>query len=195
MRVILFLCTDNYYRSRFAECYFNHRARQAKLPWLALSRGLTLEFGIKRVGPLSPLVRQELARLNIAIPSDARFPRAVDSDDLLLADRIVALTDVEHRQLVRERFPGWQEAIEYWSIHDPDRATPQAALPYVAKKIDRVVWDMASTTCNGEPASSGHEAGKRKPASVRQPATRRAFAASPAYPGWDITGMTDRQPR
>jgi hypothetical protein len=39
---VLFVCTGNHYRSRFAEALFNQKARQAQLDWRALSRGLRL---------------------------------------------------------------------------------------------------------------------------------------------------------
>ena len=40
MKTLLFLCTGNYYRSRYAEELFNHRAAPAGLNWRAQSRGL-----------------------------------------------------------------------------------------------------------------------------------------------------------
>ncbi|HEX3600375.1 MAG TPA: hypothetical protein VHU84_09555, partial [Lacipirellulaceae bacterium] len=40
---VLFLCTGNYYRSRFAEIYFNWLAQQRGLAWSAESRGLALD--------------------------------------------------------------------------------------------------------------------------------------------------------
>jgi protein-tyrosine phosphatase len=43
VKTILFLCTGNYYRSRFAEELFNHHAERAGLYWVAQSRGLALE--------------------------------------------------------------------------------------------------------------------------------------------------------
>ena len=39
-RRLLFLCTGNYYRSRFAELLFNALAREAGLSWIASSRGI-----------------------------------------------------------------------------------------------------------------------------------------------------------
>src|SRR4051812_12382323 len=53
MKTVLFLCTGNYYRSRFAEVVFNTLAGRAGLPWRAESRGLALELGVNNVGPLS----------------------------------------------------------------------------------------------------------------------------------------------
>lgn len=53
LKKILFLCTGNYYRSRFAEHFFNDLARQQQLKWFADSRGLAIERGIHNVGPIS----------------------------------------------------------------------------------------------------------------------------------------------
>lgn len=61
MRTVLFLCTGNYYRSRFAEEIFNARAAALGLDWRAESRALAIERGKNNVGPISPLVRSALA--------------------------------------------------------------------------------------------------------------------------------------
>ena len=45
---VLFLCTGNYYRSRFAEVLFNSVDGKMGLPWRASSRGLALERGVHR---------------------------------------------------------------------------------------------------------------------------------------------------
>ena len=42
-QTILFICTGNYYRSRFAEAFFNHHAEVRGLCWRAISRGLAIE--------------------------------------------------------------------------------------------------------------------------------------------------------
>ena len=52
--VVLFLCTGNYYRSRFAEVLFNHLARERGSCWRAESLGLDLAIGVNNVGPISP---------------------------------------------------------------------------------------------------------------------------------------------
>jgi protein-tyrosine phosphatase len=38
-KLVLFLCTGNYYRSRYAEELFNHLARAEGIGWRAFSRG------------------------------------------------------------------------------------------------------------------------------------------------------------
>ena len=52
--IVLFLCTGNYYRSRFAEVLFNHVAGERGLGWRAESRGLDLAGGVNNMGPQSP---------------------------------------------------------------------------------------------------------------------------------------------
>ena len=62
---LLFLCTGNYYRSRFAEILFNSVAQQEGLPWEAGSRGLALERGFNNVGPIAKSVVQALQGMKI----------------------------------------------------------------------------------------------------------------------------------
>ena len=45
MNTVLFLCSGNYYRSRFAEHQFNAIADRDQLPWRADSRGLVVGPG------------------------------------------------------------------------------------------------------------------------------------------------------
>jgi protein-tyrosine-phosphatase len=52
-KTVLFLCTGNYYRSRFAEILFNSVAAPMGLPWRASSRGLAIERGVNNIGPMS----------------------------------------------------------------------------------------------------------------------------------------------
>ncbi len=52
-RTVLFLCTGNYYGSRFAEVLFNSVAGKMGLAWRASSRGLARERGVHNVGPMA----------------------------------------------------------------------------------------------------------------------------------------------
>jgi protein-tyrosine phosphatase len=58
-RQVLFLCSGNYYRSRFAEDLFNHAAKSAGLNWRASSRGLALDP--ENIGSVSHFTHQALA--------------------------------------------------------------------------------------------------------------------------------------
>src|SRR5580692_5617323 len=118
-RTVLFLCTGNYYRSRFAEVLFNSVAGKMGLPWKASSRGLALERGVNNVGPMASSAIKALETRGIRAVADfARFPIPVTADDLDIADWIVALKQAEHLPLLQERFPDWAEKVEYWQVDD-----------------------------------------------------------------------------
>ena len=104
-RTLLFLCTGNYYRSRFAEAFFNQHGAKLGLPWRAVSRGLAIEMGVKNVGPMSIDTRARLGELGIPHERYLRLPQQVTAEELERADLIVALKEAEHRALLRERFP------------------------------------------------------------------------------------------
>ncbi len=118
-KTVLFLCTGNYYRSRFAEVLFNSVAGKMGLPWRASSRGLALERGTHNVGPMAPSAIRTLEALGVCAGDDcARQPAQVTTDDLERADRIVALKRDEHLPLLQERFPAWAEKVEFWQVDD-----------------------------------------------------------------------------
>lgn len=132
---MLFLCTGNYYRSRFAEILFNHHAGRLNLNWRADSRGLAPEFGIWNIGPMSEYVVARLAGQGIGHHAYLRMPRRVSEADLAGADLIVAVKEAEHRPLLRQRFPAWAARVEYWHIHDLDGAIPQEALAGLEREV------------------------------------------------------------
>src|SRR5438046_4675900 len=93
-KAVLFLCTGNYYRSRFAEILFNSVAGRLGLPWRASSRGLALERGVNNVGRMAVAAVKTLKTLGIRAAEDvARFPEQVTSEDFHGADWIVALKE------------------------------------------------------------------------------------------------------
>ena len=120
MKTILFLCTGNYYRSRFAEELFNHHAELAGLDWVAQSRGLALERGAHNVGPISPFALHALKEMVITPRGADRFPRHCTVDDLSGADFLVAVKEAEHRPLMRE---------------DVEDVAPAEAPPLLAQEV------------------------------------------------------------
>src|ERR1700724_2658248 len=140
-KMVLFLCTGNYYRSRFAEVLFNSVAVKMKLPWQASSRGLALERGINNVGPMAASAITALSALGVrAFDAVARFPVQVTVNDLEGADRIIALKHAEHLPLLQERFPAWVEKIEFWHVDDA---------PEVLGLIEREVMGLVARILGG----------------------------------------------
>src|SRR5262249_55312936 len=111
-KTVLFLCTGNYYRSRYAEILFNSVAGRMNLPWKASSRGLALERGVNNVGPMAASAIAALEALGVkAGDAIARMPAQVTTDDLEGAALVVALKHAEHLPLLQERFPAWAEKV------------------------------------------------------------------------------------
>ena len=68
---VMFLCTNNYHRSRFAEMLFNALAKEANLDWTACSRGLIVRFSPSSADPISIRALEGLAVRRI---SSQRWP-------------------------------------------------------------------------------------------------------------------------
>lgn len=135
-RIVLFLCTGNYYRSRFAEELFNHKAAAIRIGWQAQSRALAVERGIGNIGPLSPFALQALQARGCSPTGGNRMPRQCAATDLESAHRIIALNEPEHRPLIRERFPEWEQRVQFWQVADVGFVRPQAALAAIEQHID-----------------------------------------------------------
>jgi protein-tyrosine phosphatase len=144
MKTLLFLCTGNYYRSRFAEELFNYGALRHKLHWLAQSRGLAIERGAGNVGPLSPFALAALAHRRLIARGAQRLPQQCTAADLQDASYIVALDETEHRPLMLERFPHWEPRIEYWQIGDIDVLAPEVALGSIDGQIELLLGRLLS---------------------------------------------------
>jgi protein-tyrosine phosphatase len=137
MNSVLFLCTGNYYRSRFAEIYFNQMSMAQGLSWHADSRGLRLHA--ENPGPISYYVVQFLRERGIHLTDPIRFPRMVSESDLQVADLIVAVKRAEHRPLMEIAFARWVDNVEYWDVHDVEDSSPSEALPLLASRVAELV--------------------------------------------------------
>jgi protein-tyrosine phosphatase len=139
MKNVLFLCTGNYYRSRFAEELFNHHAAHAGLDWQAHSRALAVERGTNNVGPVSPFVLRGLEQRGITATGATHFPCQCTVTDLEAADIVVALDETEHRPLMRERFSSWEHAVRYWGVGDVLIVTPNRALSLIDMEVNSLL--------------------------------------------------------
>jgi protein-tyrosine phosphatase len=125
---VLFLCSGNYYRSRFAEEVFNRLAEGQGLAWRAESRGLGVGRHGKNIGPISIHALRGLAALGIDLKGEIRMPQKLLLEDLESADVVIAVKQAEHRDMLQEQFPDWVSRVEFWHVHDLDAATPDVAL-------------------------------------------------------------------
>jgi protein-tyrosine phosphatase len=141
--LLLFLCTGNYYRSRFVELLFNWQAAVVDLPWRAESRGIALELGIHNRGPISPYVLSGLRARGLMLDAVARFPQQAQECDFARADRLIALDETEHRPLLQQRFPLWVERVEFWQVPDVPRASAASALAAMETRVYELIRTLS----------------------------------------------------
>jgi protein-tyrosine phosphatase len=147
MQKILFLCTGNYYRSRFSEHLFNHLASKHGLDWVADSRALAIERGINNPGPISRYAVAALAQRDIIIEDSDRYPLGANLEDFQTASKVIALDEYEHRPLMQERFPDLANSIEYWLVHDIDKTPADEALGNIEKQIVKLIKEELMANC------------------------------------------------
>ena len=153
--LVLFLCTGNYYRSRFAERLFIARACLQGLDWNADSRGLFETPNPNNVGFMSPFAVEGLTVRGVDLGPHSRFPMPVVEDDFRRATRIVALDESEHEPLIKRRFPRFLDCVDFWRVHDIDRTQPVEALAAIEIQVQRLVDALVAVNM-GEVARVAH---------------------------------------
>src|SRR6266481_5382823 len=136
-KTVLFLCTGNYYRSRFAEMLFNHLAAQQAMAWRADSRGLDPDP--YNIGPISRHTLEAARKLGILPAEPPRYPIRAAAIDFQGCHHIVAVKEAEHRSLLERMFPTIVERVEFWHVHDLDCAGPEEAIPQLEQLVHALI--------------------------------------------------------
>jgi len=142
---ILFLCTGNYYRSRYAEELFNFRARNEGLAWRAFSRGLAERGSPENVGPMSRFALQALLARGIEPEGAGRLPLPCSATDFGEAALVIALKEAEHRPMVEQRFPDMLPMVRFWDVDDVPFAEPAVALALIDDLLDGLIARLRGT--------------------------------------------------
>ncbi|MCA9188704.1 MAG: hypothetical protein R3E01_00755 [Pirellulaceae bacterium] len=138
---VLFLCSGNYYRSRFAEFYFRHLAARQRLAWQSDSRGLALDN--YNPGHMSAHTERLCEQMGIST-EPLRFPMKLTAQDLNDAAIVIAVKETEHRPMIRRQFPDWEDRIEYWEVHDLDVEPASVALPQLVGQVEQLLARLAA---------------------------------------------------
>jgi protein-tyrosine phosphatase len=136
---VLFLCTGNYYRSRYAEELFNHLARVEGLAWRAFSCGVAERASPDNVGPMSRFSREALDAKGIVAEGGLRDPRPCSLADFDEAQLVIGLKEAEHRPLIERRFPEMADRVTYWHVDDIEFAHPSIALAMVDDHVRELI--------------------------------------------------------
>lgn len=141
MSRILFLCSGNYYRSRFAEEVFNFKARAISSDWSADSRGLMLNPN--NGGPISEVALRRMEMLGVQPINGLRWPEIAREADFENSAIVIAMSREEHYQLMRKLFPAYAERIGYWNVEDTGEMPPDAALERIEFLLDKLIEDVS----------------------------------------------------
>lgn len=143
MKRLLFLCTANYYRSRFSEQYFNHHARLRGLAWQADSKAITRHPQFEGVeGPMSPHSIQYLADLGLKADT-SRFPARVEDDHFDHYHRVIAASRDEHFPMMQAHFPHRAQAIDYFTVEDLHIYGPEQAMPHLVSSLNGLLEELS----------------------------------------------------
>ena len=138
---VLFICTGNYYRSRYAEAVFNHHSEALGLPWRAFSRGLATHL-IPPGFYLSPQTEEHLLARNIDLRHTAADKQQLSEQDLADANLIIALKDDEHRPMVHTMFPEWEEKMLFWDVGDQPHVAPDEGLGQIHAHVLELIEEL-----------------------------------------------------
>ena len=118
-RAILFLCTGNAYRSRYAEAWFNYLCLQNEVQNLrAFSRGLNITAGTIQACPGGhyPETLEQIQRKNIPMMCTGARPVRVTDRDFKIAELTICMYKIEHKPYIDKN---WSCATPiYWDIPD-----------------------------------------------------------------------------
>jgi len=142
-RTILFICTGNYYRSRFAEALFNHHAELRGLSWRAISRGLAIER-VTEVNKLSRFTIAAMLQRGIKRRYTSVDLNALTSVDLIEADLAVAMCETEHRPMMIEKHPLWVDHVIYWRVPDLPYCRPSEAIAEIERQVSLLLDSISA---------------------------------------------------
>lgn len=145
---VLFVCSGNFYRSRFAEAVFNHLALNRRLAWRAHSRGFSPHLAM---ADLSPLAREALELRHIPLALTRRKPAKLLPLDFRRADLVICLNEAEHRPLLRRDFSEWSEQVTFWHIPDIDVEPSGSALTTLEQNVLELIEGLAASQSDSEP--------------------------------------------
>ena len=137
---VLFVCTWNIHRSRFAEEVFNYLAKKSNSKYQAFSAGFKVG-GYKFRTIYSPAL-DNLKKINIVPLRSNDFSKHIDDVDLSEYDRIICMDEVEHKPMVLANSSLQNNLFEYWNIIDEPKMKSELSLQKCYQKVENLLRDL-----------------------------------------------------
>lgn len=138
-QTVLFICSGNFYRSRYAEAVFNHIAPHVIPGWSAISRGFKPHLATE---DLSYLARERLQEKGIPLNHTAEKPCKLSREDLEESTVIVSLLESQHRPLMRTHFPEFEDVSLYWEVYDIEDQPAEISLSLIDENVTQLIAEL-----------------------------------------------------
>mgnify|MGYP001284730687 CR=1 FL=1 len=142
MKKILFVCSGNYYRSRFAEAYFNYLSDMFSLDIKSESRGLAIHFAdelAEEFGEISKDTRERCNALGIPETYWQKDRESLKREDFDSFNQIICLDLEEHAPMVKEQFPDQIYSVCYLKVKDVFDWEPKQTLDTISEIIQEMI--------------------------------------------------------
>ncbi len=144
MHNILFVCTANIFRSRFAEEVFNCLVIKQRIPAKAFSAGLKVgEYHVRKI--YRPALEQ-LTKFNIKPKRPNELSVHINEVQLSKYDQLICMDEAEHKPMVLSNSKLNDINFEYWDIIDEPKVQSDVSLPICFSKVKELVDDLKNKT-------------------------------------------------
>ena len=137
---VLFVCTWNIYRSRFAEEVFNFFAKKSNSKHQAFSAGFRV--GNYNFRTIYYPALDNLKKLNIVPLRPNDFSKHIDDVDLYEYDKIICMDEGEHKPMVLGNPSLQKDLFQYWDIIDQPKVKSEISLPKCYQKVKNLLSDF-----------------------------------------------------
>ena len=74
-----------------------------------------------------------------------RYPRPMEKSDFAKYDRIIAMSEIEHKPMIKSRYLAHSERVEYFEVGDLPLEEPKSALEKIALNVDQLIEEIKKT--------------------------------------------------
>ena len=139
MTKVLFVCTANIHRSRFAEEVFNYFSEKNKKSASAFSAGLRVgDYNFRKI--YYPAL-DNLEKFNILPKRADELSVHINNIDLNQYDRLICMDKNEHKPMVQSDSHLSTFKFEYWDITDMPKVDSNISLPKCYKQVESL-WNQ-----------------------------------------------------